>query len=200
MPNKDYVPPGSRSGEVNLLNEAIQVAVHSTIQAMITNNARPIDDCRQELDQIKSELKGEFGALRSTMASEFTTIRQDIAAIKVDLGEGKTSFALINQRMDLDDKSRLKDQQEERDRRRRDATPTKGYRYQPYSPTQATAPTEHEPDEKPLIPPKIMNALILAIVAAAGAALWGVISASIWPSAKAAPAPTHATAPEPTTH
>lgn len=192
MPNKDYTPPSSRSGEINLLNEAIQVAVQSTIQACMANGGgQGMEQCREELDGIRTELKGEFGALRNSITVEFSTIRQDIVGVKSDLAEGKTAFALINQRMDLDEKMRTAvAQADERERRsnKRELTPTKGYRYpQPSYVNPAVAP---EPEEKPLIPAKILNAIILALVAAAGAALWGVISAAAWPAApKAAPEP-----------
>ncbi len=180
MANRDYTPPASRSGEINLLNEAIQVAVQSTIQAMSDKNSgQGMEQCREELDTIKTEIRNEFGALRNNIAVEFSTIRQDISSVKVDLAEGKTEFALLNQRMDLDDKAKEREARAALERRKHDTTPIKGYRYALSSPTLPVV----EPEEKPIIPAKILNGLILALVAAAGAALWGVLSSAIWPGA-----------------
>lgn len=196
---KDYTPPSSRSGEINILNEAIQVAVQSTIQACMANGSGSgagMEQCREELDSIKQELRGEFGALRANIGVEFSAIRQDIVGVKADLAEGKTAFALINQRMQLEKEARERELASDRERRKRDVTPTKGYRYASApQPSYVNPALGADPEEKPLIPAKILNAIILAAVAAAGAALWGVLSASIWPTPKAIPDQPPKTAP-----
>ncbi len=201
MAGKDYIPPSSRSGELNLIHEAIQVAVQSTIQAMGSGNGPGMEQCREELDTIKTEIRQEFGALRNNVAVEFSTIREDLAGVKADLAEGKTEFALLNQRMDLDDKARERQQNDDRDRRKRDATPTKGYRYAQAQPSYTNPALQPDPpEEKPLIPAKILNAIILALVAAAGATLWSVISSALWPIPKTAPVTAPVIAPSTTGH
>ncbi len=172
--DKNYSPPASRSGEINLIQEAIQVAVQSTIQAMTSQQNGPAADaCRKELDAIRNELKSDFEDLRTDIKSEFTGINERIGEMRTDLADGKTSFALINQRMTLEKEARDREQTE---KRRRDNTPAKNYLVQP--------PASGDPDDRPLIPTKVVNALILAAVAAAGASLWALGSA--WLSDKVA--------------
>ncbi len=160
-----------RSGEWNMVQEAIQAAVTASMNQ--GNIGYP--QCREELEGIRGELKGEFGTLRVEIRDKFAEVSQEMREVRADLAEGKTSFALLNQRMDQVDVR----EQNKRNRERED-TPTRGHRH------RSERPDPDDAEDKPLVPPRIVNTLILTLVACAGASIWALGSA--WLSAKSEPA------------
>ncbi len=187
MSDRPYSPPASRSGELDLIQEAIRVAVQSTI-ASLGRTPTEAESCRQELDAIKAQLRTGFGEMRE----EFKEVRAEVAVVRSDLADGKTEFALLNQRLDMEKETRDK---EERARENREVREKEEQRVRERSPSKGTrvsrGPTD--PDEKPLVSPKVWNALILAVATAAGASIWAAGAA--WLAPKADPPAKVASAP-----
>jgi hypothetical protein len=191
------VPPSKQITDLSLIQDAAKLAV----QAELLASGVSTDQCRHELDALRSEVSTQITSLRADLKESFAGIsgRLDqmsgrIDTLAKDVAERGTQYRLIEQRLDLkeEEQDRLMAQRRGTDRtpisNRTSDTP-RGYPMGPnppgYAPYQQPIPAPSEKAPLIKISPKVWNTLILAVVAAAGGTIWHFTERWLFPRTEA---------------
>jgi hypothetical protein len=195
MPGPDH--PGSRpdraasarSGEHTIIREIVAKAVVEAIaRQQVGTPAAPLacppacnykedinelrKDIKESFKELREDLRGEIRTVRTDVAQDMQSMRSDLSSIRGDLEDGTLEFRQLNSRLELIERQQKRGTTSSMHPaiRSRSEAPTV------IVPAVKAHPVE-DPEEKPLISPKVWNALILGLVGTIGAGIGALVVA-----------------------
>lgn len=176
-------PATQRSGEHTLIREIVAKAVVEAM-ALQQTSPPPVPACPQECNykddlgslrkdmkesfrELRDDLRSDIKAVRSEVSQDMQSMRADLSTIRGDLEDGTLEFRQLNTRLEL---------VERKQERGSTSSLNPAIRSRGEAPTvivPAIKSPAEDPEEKPLISPKVWNALILGAVGTLGAAVGG---------------------------